>query len=82
MWAWRGRRLSWRVTCRRGAGRRLSLRVACPSTKSCRAGADSHVYASWRPRDRGKLQVQLVEVPKIEQWTFEQLQVVDVLAKR
>ena len=34
------------------------------------------------PRDRGKLQVQLVEVPKIEQWTFEQLQVVDVLAKR
>ena len=28
----------------------------------------------------GKLQVQLVEVSKIEQRTFEQLQVVDVLA--
>ena len=35
------------------------------------------LYALWMPRDRGKLQ--LVEVSKIEQQTFEQLQVVDVL---
>ena len=33
-----------------------------------------------RPRFCGKLQGQLVEVPKVEQRAFEQLQVVDVLA--
>ena len=32
------------------------------------------------PRNRGKLRGQLVELLKIEQRTFEQLQVVDVLA--
>ena len=49
-------------------------------TKSCTAGTDSRVSALWTPRDRGKLRGQFVEMPKIEQWTFEQLQVVDVLA--
>ena len=48
-------------------------------TKSCTAGTDSRVSALWTPRDRGKLRGQFVEMPKIEQRTFEQLQVVDVL---
>ena len=74
------RRPGLRVTCRRGnAGWRLSPRVAIRrGTKACTAGTDSCVYALWMPRDRGKLRGQLVEVPKIEQRTFEQLQVVDV----
>ena len=49
-------------------------------TKACTSGTDTRVVALWMPRDRGKLRDQLVEVPKIEQRTFEQLQVVDVLA--
>ena len=56
------------------------MRVTCPSTKSCTAGTDSRVYAPCWPRVFGKLQDQLVKVPKFEQKTFEQLQVVDVLA--
>ena len=72
--------MSTSVACRRGAGRRLNLRVACPSTKSCTAGTDSRVIALWMPRDRGKLRGRLVAVPKIEQRTFAQLQMVDVLA--
>ena len=47
---------------------------------SCTAGTDSRVDALWMPRDRGKMEDELVEVPKIEQRTLEQLQVVDVLA--
>ena len=70
------------IACRRGAGRRMSLRIASRrGTKSHTADTDSRVYALRRPRDRGNLQDQLVEVPKREQRTFEQLlQVVDVLA--
>ena len=90
------KRVSSSVACPRGAGRSMSTSVACPrgtskrkstcvacrrvvgkSTKSCTAGTDPRVSALWMPRDRGKLQDQLVEVP---QRTFEQLQVVDVLA--
>ena len=56
------------------------MRVKCPSTKSCTAGTDSRVYAQCCPRVLGNLQDHWVEVPKIEQWTFELLQVVDVLA--
>ena len=89
-----GRRLSPRVACRRGAGRSLFLRVACwsgvgrglstrstcPSTESCVAGTDSRVFALCRPRVWGKSRDQWVEGPKVEQWTFEQMQEVDVLA--
>ena len=54
-----GKRLSSRVTCRRGrAGRRLSSGVACRcDTESCRAGTDSRVYALCVPRDRGKVSI-------------------------
>ena len=49
-------------------------------TTFCTAGTDScFFYALWRPRFCGKLRDQLVEVPKIEQRTFEQSQVVDFL---
>ena len=48
--------------------------------KSCMTGTDSRVYALCRPRFRSKKQVQLVEVPEIEQRTFEQGQVVNGLA--
>ena len=58
----------------------MNQRVACLSTKSCSASTDLCVLALLMPRDRGKLQDQLVEVPKIEQRTFEQLQVLGVLA--
>ena len=37
-------------------------------------------FALWRPRVCGKLRDQWVEVPKIEQRTFEQLHVVDFVA--
>ena len=75
------KRLSSSVACPRGAGRRMSPRIASRwCTKSCTVGTDLRVYPLWMPRDRGKLRGQLVEVPKIEQRTFEQFQVVDVLA--
>ena len=48
--------------------------------KSCTAGTGLCVYALWMPRDGGKLQDQMVGVPKIDQRTFQQLQVVDILA--
>ena len=75
-----GRSLSLRIACWSGMGRRLSTRVTCPSEKSCKAGTDSRVYAPCWPRVFGKLRDQLVKVPKIEERTFEQLQVVNVLA--
>ena len=56
------------------------MRVKCPSTESCTAGTDPRVYAPCWPRVLGTIQDQLVKVPKIEERTFEQLQVVDVLA--
>ena len=43
-------------------------------------GTDSRVYALCMPRFWSKKQVQLVEVPEIEQRTFEQGQVVNGLA--
>ena len=59
----------------------MSPRIASRrETKACTAGTDSRVVALWMPRDRGRLRGQLVEMPKIEQRTLEQLQVVDVLA--
>ena len=56
------------------------MRVKCTSTKSCTAGTDSRVYALFWPRFFGKLRDQLVKVPKIEERTFEQLQVANFLA--
>ena len=56
------------------------MRVTCPSKTSCAAGTDSRVYAPCWPRVFGKLRDQLVKVPQIEERTFEQLQVVNVLA--
>ena len=52
--------------------------VACRSTQSGTTGTYSRVNAQWMPRDRGKRQEQLVEVPKIAfqdettQRTFDQ----------
>ena len=54
------------------------MRVTYPSTKSCTAGTDSRTYAPRWPRLCGKLQDQLMEVPKVEQRTFEPVQVFDV----
>ena len=56
------------------------MRVTCPSTKSCSAGTDARVHALCCPRGFGKLRDQLVKVPKIEERTFEQLQVINVFA--
>ena len=57
------------IACRRGRWQETE-------SEGCKS---ARVYALWMPRDRGKLRGHVVEVPKIEQRTVEQLQVVDVL---
>ena len=63
-----GRRLGWRITCRRGDGRSLNWRIACwsdmgrslstsvscPNKKSCVAGTDSRVFSLWMTYNRGR----------------------------
>ena len=49
------------------------MRVTCPSKKSCAAGTYSRVHAPCWPSVCGKLRDQWVEVPEVEQRTFEQV---------
>ena len=53
-----------------------SISTTCKLIES----TDSHVYALCWPRVFGKLRDQLVKVPKIEERTFEQLQVANFIA--